>query len=378
MKIKTVNKSTTMILLFIYTMIIFYTWEMVSFSLKNYFVFNYDFAFWCIVLLVGYSYGIPLMFYKYLPKAINDFFTNVSTYWMAFLLYCFIIFPIVNAISFFGNLSKDKSIELSFDGFLLIIVMTILTSVKGTLNAVIPHIVKFEVDDSKKRLKNSINVILISDIHLGITFGKRRLMKMVERINSLAPDIVLIAGDIVDSDITPFMKLNLAIEFSKLKSTYGTYAVLGNHDLMMGKSNEIAEELTKNGVNVLRDENILINDEFYLIGRDDIISEKIGSPRKNIEELIGGLDESKFKMLIDHNPKYSYEAENNNIDIQFSGHTHKGQIRPWAFAVKRMYEIDHGYLKRGDFNLFVSSGYGTCGPRLRTGSKAEIIQVIVS
>lgn len=375
---KTVKKSTTLILLALYTIIIFYTWEMVSYSLKNYFIINRDFVFWCIVLLIGYSYGIPLLFYKYLPKALSDFFTNVSTYWMAFLLYCFIIFPIVNVITVFGHLSRNKSMELSFDGFLIIIVMTILTSIKGTVNAVFPHVIKFEVDDKKKRLKNSLNIILISDIHLGITFGKRRLTKMVEKINYLKPDLVLIAGDIVDSEITPFMKHNLAREFSKLKSTYGTYAVLGNHDLMMGKSKEISEELTKNGVRVLRDEKVLINNEFYLIGRDDIIAEKVGAPRKNIEEIIGEVDSSKFTMLIDHNPKYSYEAENNNIDIQFSGHTHKGQMRPWAFAVKRMYEIDHGYLKKGDFNLFVSSGYGTCGPRLRTGSKAEIIQVIVS
>ena len=146
------------------------------------------------------------------------------------------------------------------------------------------------------------------------------------------------------------MKHNLAREFSKLKSTYGTYAVLGNHHFMMGKSKEISEELTKNGVRVLRDEKVLINNEFYLIGRDDIIAEKVGAPRKNIEEILGEVDSSKFTMLIDHNPKYSYEAENNNIDIQFSGHTHKGQMRPWAFVyVKRMYEIDNRVFKKRRF-----------------------------
>ncbi|MGL5617070.1 MAG: metallophosphoesterase [Sarcina sp.] len=374
---KTMKKSTIMFLLLLYTIVIYYTWEMVSFSLKNYVILNYDIVFWGVVLIVGYSYGISLLFYEYLPKPISSFFTNISTYWMAFLLYCFIIFPLVNIIILVGHLSGTESIALSFKGFVLILVLTIVTSIKGTVNAIYPHVVKFNLVDNKKRLREPLNVILISDIHLGITFGIKRLVKMVDRINTLNPDVVLIAGDIVDSSIGPFIKANMSKEFGRIKSRFGTFAVLGNHDLMMGKGDEISMELKKYGVNVLRDERILINNEFYLIGRDDITSEKIGKPRKEISELIKNIDDSKYKMLIDHNPKYSHEAEENKIDVQFSGHTHKGQLRPWGFAVKRMYEIDHGYLKKENFNLFVSSGYGTSGPRLRTGSKAEIVQVII-
>lgn len=80
-------------------------------------------------------------------------------------------------------------------------------------------------------------------------------------------------------------------------------------------------------------------------------------------------------IVIDHNPKYIDESLNANIDLQLSGHTHKGQITPGNLVTNKMFEIDYGYLKKDNLNVVVSSGYGTWGPPIRIGSRSEIVQM---
>ena len=139
----------------------------------------------------------------------------------------------------------------------------------GTLNASASKIRTYEIVINKY-VEEPINIVMVSDIHLGNIIRNKRLRKMVQTINSLNPDFIAIAGDIIDSNITPFTERNMAEEFSHLKSKYGTYAVLGNHDLMTRSIDKIVAILNENNVNILRDEAVLINDSFYIIGRDDV------------------------------------------------------------------------------------------------------------
>jgi len=198
---------------------------------------------------------------------------------------------------------------------------------------------------------------------------------MVEEINQLDADIVIIAGDIVDTDITPFIEKKMAKEFSSLKSKYGTYVALGNHDIMMGDYEKIEEELSNNGVKVLRDEAVLVDDRFYIIGRDDISIERVAGKRKDLNEIVENIDKGKYKIVIDHTPSSIKDSEDIGADLHLSGHTHRGQIAPANIITNKMFEIDYGHMKKGKLDTVVSSGYGTWGPPIRIGSRSEIVNL---
>ena len=78
---------------------------------------------------------------------------------------------------------------------------------------------------------------------------------------------------------------------------------------------------------------------------------------------------------MDHQPKNLIDTEKQGIDLQVSGHTHKGQLFPASFITNRIYELDYGYLKKNNSKIIVSSGYGTWGPPIRLGSRSEIVEI---
>jgi hypothetical protein len=113
-----------------------------------------------------------------------------------------------------------------------------------------------------------------------------------------------------------------------------------------------------------------------VIGREDRQSNyALKRTRKTIEELVDGLDKSKFMIILDHQPYYLNEAQENGIDLQISGHTHHGQMWPFNFATQGIFEVSKGYLKKGNTNYYVSSGFGTWGPRVRIGNRPEIVVI---
>ena len=78
-------------------------------------------------------------------------------------------------------------------------------------------------------------------------------------------------------------------------------------------------------------------------------------------------------ILMDHQPSVLDEAIENHIDIQLSGHTHKGQFFPFNLLTRKIFELDYGYRLKGNTHFYVSSGYGTWGPPVRICSKPEIV-----
>jgi len=76
-----------------------------------------------------------------------------------------------------------------------------------------------------------------------------------------------------------------------------------------------------------------------LIGRDDISGMRFGIIRKNLAELLQGTNPETPRILMDHQPKNLFEAEDNGIDVQFSGHTHNGQLWPLNYIVDQVFEL---------------------------------------
>lgn len=343
--------------------------------------FNYIFKitpifFWIIFWFLSLAYIISMTLNKYLPSSINDFLYLIGSYWLSILMYSLLTFPIIGLINYIikkANYNNDKI--FIFETILIVNLFTIITLI-GSFNARSSKVTSYDINLKDKTLNSPLNIIMVSDIHLGNLIKNSRLEELVNEINDLNPDIVLLAGDIIDSDINPFIDNNMAEEFSKIKSKYGTFAALGNHDFLTKSEDKIVELLKDNSVTVLRDDKVLVNDSFYIIGRDDSSVDRLsGIKRKSLGEITKDIDKSKPLIVIDHNPKDINDSLDAEIDLQVSGHTHKGQIVPGNLITNSIFEVDYGYLKKDSLNVIVSSGYGTWGPPVRIGSRSEIVKI---
>jgi len=215
-----------------------------------------------------------------------------------------------------------------------------------------------------------LRIVAISDLHLGYGIGKKEFEGWVNTINAENPDIVLIAGDIIDNSVRPLNEGNFAESFHKIKAPMGVYACLGNHEFISGLKNSL-DFYEKAGIHLLRDTAELVNNSFYVIGRDDRSNEW----RKPLNVLVDSLDKSKPLILLDHQPYHLEEAEAYGIDLQISGHTHQGQVWPISAITNAIYEKDHGFVKKGNANIYISSGIGIWGGKFRIGTQSEYVVI---
>lgn len=343
-------------------------------------IFN-KYIYWTLFFIIVFSYFIWAIGRNRLPDFMEYVFNIVGAYWMAAMVYLLIfngiidIFFLIARKTKFINLSKENLLKINFVAGTLVILIVAVIFIYGSYNASHAKVSEYniKVDKAAGNLKK-LDIVMISDIHLGSLIGKDRLKGMVNSINDLHPDIVLISGDIIDNDLNVLMDKNIGDEFLKLKSKYGTYAVGGNHDPDAGYS-----YLEKCGLNMLLDESVKIENSFYIVGRKDLSRERYnGQKRKSLEEILKEKDKSLPLILLDHQPENLDEGKLAKVDLQLSGHTHGGQFFPANLFTRRLFEIDHGYLKKDNFNVIVSCGYGTWGPPIRIGNSSEIVKVTLN
>ena len=231
--------------------------------------------------------------------------------------------------------------------------------------------------NTNKNIK--LKIAFVSDLHIGdIGTNEKILNKMVNIINKQNVDLLILGGDIVEQNYKAFTKNQFNTFFKKIKSKYGIFAVLGNHEYYGGSPYKISETLKQNGnINVLNDE-LIEFDDFILIGREDNTKIIFGNKRKNIEEINTNNNTEKYKIVIDHNPAFFNDSVKNGIDLQLSGHTHNGQFFPFNIIVKFFYEKPYGLLKKDNSILITSSGLGTWKIPIKLGSKPEIVIVNIN
>lgn len=217
-----------------------------------------------------------------------------------------------------------------------------------------------------------LRIVAISDLHLGYGIGEKEFEGWVKTINEEKPDIVLIAGDIIDNSLRPLNEGRFAEIFRKIEAPKGVYACLGNHEYISGLNGSL-NFMNKAGVHLLKDAVAEIDSSFYIIGRDD----RSNPERKPLDVLVEGLDTSKPIFMLDHQPYNLEESEAYGIDLQISGHTHQGQVWPISMITRKLYEKDHGFLKKGNTNIYVSSGIGIWGGKFRIGTQSEYVVIDV-
>ena len=272
-------------------------------------------------------------------------FRSVISTYIVYVLMFNALYYIIYKI--FKNKYLDKSFYLTF-------IIPIVIVIIGNIN--VNNIVITKYNLSNKDISKDIRVAYVSDVHLS-TLDKKKLDNLVKIVNDNNYDIFVIDGDLVDEFSTDRKIKDVIEELGSIKTKYGNYYVEGNHDLL---TNKIRSYLTENNFIVLEDSKVLIDDNYYLVGRRD----KKDKLRTNLNSLTYNLD--KPVILMDHQPNME-----NNMDprviVQLSGHTHAGQIWPLGYFLK------YGYYP--DKRLIVSSGAGVWHNKVRTSKHCEIVEI---
>ena len=332
------------------------------------------------------------------------FMKLLSNYWLGVLVYTIMTVGIADGlrllikypqknVAFPGRELLFSNVGTAVVGAVCAVIITTV-SIYGMINAGNIQTTKYDISIDKKAGKlDSLNVVLIADLHLGYNIGCRHMEKMVDKINAQNPDLVVVAGDIFDNEYEALENPDrLAAILRGIQSKYGVYACYGNHDIQEkilagftfgGKekkesSVKMDEFLEKSGITLLRDEYVLIDDSFYLYGRPDYERPGRGiDERKSPQEITEDLDLSLPVLVIDHEPRELQELADAGVDADLCGHTHDGQLFPGNLTIKLMWENACGYLKKGNMHSIVTSGVGLFGPNMRVGTKSEICDIMM-
>jgi predicted MPP superfamily phosphohydrolase len=312
----------------------------------------------------------------------------IGSIWLAFILYAIliiIVIDLVRGLNYFFHFLPAKEVLLKANVPLMFFIGTVFVSfsivVIGIIIAASPVVKKVDIKiDKKANNKNSLNIVMASDIHLGSIIGKKRFHSLADTINSLNPDLVLFTGDFIDRTLEPFMKDDIGTLIESIRSKYGLYAVAGNHEYFEGIS-RIVNFMNEHKINILLDESVEIDRSFLLVGREDRHKNRFSdrkTERKTLPELLAGKRTELPIIVMDHQPSSLEESVKNKIDLQLSGHTHNGQLWPINHITNAIYEVSNGYAKIEDTHIYVSKGYGTWGPPVRTTGRPEIVVLSIT
>ena len=215
------------------------------------------------------------------------------------------------------------------------------------------------------KVTKPMKAVLLSDLHLGYHNQRDELHRWIDIINEEKPDVILIAGDIIDGSLRPLKEQRMYEEFCRLKAP--VYACLGNHEYYSGEPGAL-QFYQQAGIHLLRDSIAEVGD-LCIIGRDDATNFR----RRPLSELAETVSQSHFSIVLDHQPHHLEKAEQAGIDFQFSGHTHRGQVWPISWITDRIYECSWGRHQRGNTHYYVSSGMGIWGGMFRIGTRSEYV-----
>ncbi len=312
-----------------------------------------------------------------------DILNTIGGFWMGFLLYGFLFLFVSDIAGWLmritGLMNSQVIPEYRKWSFIISMILSALFITGGFINALIPVVRQYNVTIEKSVDGISdLRIAAVSDIHLGSIIRKRSMKKLSGMLDRVKPDVIFLLGDIVDGDIGPVLRGDLLKYFHEPGTKYGLYGITGNHEFIGGADRTISYIESK-GIRLLKDEKVVLPGGVQVYGRLDSYSFRFkNKQRMELDELMKDADHSKPVILLDHQPVQLESSEKAGVDLQLSGHTHNGQMWPLNYITKRLFEVSYGYLKKGNTHIIVSSGFGLWGPRIRSGSRPEVIVIDIS
>ena len=228
-----------------------------------------------------------------------------------------------------------------------------------------------EVDLTSDKLKQSLRIVQLSDLHITRSSSEHRIQKIVDKANSLNPDVIVLTGDIIDDKASVVQEYFPILD--KLKAKGGVYFVIGNHEYYNGLG-QILKGLHQTKIKHLMNEGELIADKNLYIGGVPDKSAAMMNPYFSIkiEKAAKKANKQNYRVLLSHNPSIVDMITSKDFDLVLSGHTHGGQIFPFNFLAEKANKYLAGLYEVNGAHLYVSRGVGYWGPPMRFGAPAEI------
>lgn len=322
------------------------------------------------------SYFIGLIFNVALPTLILKPILLVGTSWMLFIGYTAALLLIYDFIKFLGRWVNSirrlnlQRIALKRVYIVISVVIVASSMTYGSYRFWHPVVTEMNLNiDKKVEGLKTLKVVMVADVHAGHLIDKKVLRMYVDKIMEQKADVILLVGDIIDYDLPPLVDQKMDEEFRRLQAPYGVYVTTGNHEYRLNSDEKIAWLASKTGMTMLRDTSINIADKFYIVGREDDHAEH----RKSLLDLMKSVDRKMPVIVMNHEPKSLSEESSEQVDLAVYGHTHNGQLFPYNLLMSLIYEVGHGYKKKDNTHVYVTSGLGLAGPQYRIGTISEIV-----
>lgn len=295
-----------------------------------------------------------------------DWLKVISDYWMFLFAYGLMLAIVCNVLSLLLKRRYTKIISWLAIATLLVLFIV------GQFNAFSPKVKELTINRTEQAEQKQLKIVFVADLHLGILSDKAHLKKFVELSNEQHPDLVVLAGDIVDDSPKWFKEQSMQKELRKLQATYGVYGILGNHEYIGDEIDEVNKVMKQSNVTMLRDETIQLTNDLVLTGRDDATNKK----RQTLTELKQQFEAGKPWIVLDHQPPDT--LDNPGVSLMLSGHTHNGQIWPGNLLVKKMYSLAYGHERSNGTDYVVTSGFGFWGPPMRIATDSELWSITMN
>ena len=360
----------------------------------------------------------------FLSKQLNI----VGSIFMGVMLYCLLLLLLVDIvrlfnyfIHFFPDIITKNKIMAGRVAFCVFFFIIFCVAAYGVINAKYLRVIEQKIIlDKLKPEHNGFTIVQISDIHLGDIINEKFVHKVVEKANSLNPDIVVITGDLIDDGGSDLKQLS---PLAHLKSKFGTYFVSGNHDNFFRirpaaipsnapstlpsdnlndtdstkKSSADATEkkdsttvnrnsflstplaaiLKEMDIKILHNEYLVIDSAFTLFGLDYRFGRRGNTDSGTIIKQLEGYNKELPLIMLKHVPNDLDNIADAGVDLILCGHTHHGQMFPLTLITDKVYEISNGYGKYKSLQVYVNCGTGFWGPPVKVGVPAEITKIVL-
>lgn len=296
-----------------------------------------------------------------LPMVLSRGLFQVGSVWLVFLLYMVLALLMVD-VAAWCRLSVPY-------GFWVALFLAAIVLLAGYHHYKHPKVNVLSLSfDKQYDNATPLTIVAVSDVHLGEGTNRKTLAKYVDLINAQQPDVIVIAGDLVDNSVRPLYRDHMIDELARLQAPHGIFMVPGNHEYISG-INEVEKFIKTTSITLLRDSVVTLPSGIQLIGRDD----KSNPNRLDMATLMAKADSTRPTLMLDHQPYGVSEANALDVDILFCGHTHRGQVWPLTLLTDCLFEQSHGYRQWSHTHVYVSQGLSLWGPPFRIGSDSELV-----
>lgn len=291
--------------------------------------------------------------------------------WFGIIFIAFSVFLAADIFRIFFHSETFKYYSVVFS-LAVVFLLSAFSIYNASREPVIKNI-EIKIEKLPEKL-SGFTIVQLSDLHLNLLRSKKWLSRIVDKTNNVNPDIIVITGDLLDSELSETQKFSGILK--NLKSKYGVYAVAGNHEFYAGyeKFLEVAE---KSGITVLKNEKVTVAGSIELVGIDDETGKRFVGAGSDLEKAFKNCDFKKPVIFLSHQPDVFDEAVKYGIDLQISGHTHAGQIPPLDLIVRFYFKYPYGLYRKNSSYIYTTSGTGTWGTPMRLFTRDEIVKIVL-